>query len=172
MLLFTIVEPFSPADGKGWESYCGWRGIKFERFDSIDGILRPNLFQVPDDDDWPHIVNESFMLHFITEYAYAQRKLSQIGRGDLVGVRFEEHEPEAEGFLGFDLIDGDCNVSLLTNWGHDIEIVNRYLASNALVPRLDEISEIHAELKREWATDGHVEGSRIVSIYDPRVTYG
>ncbi len=43
MMLFTIVEPFSASDGEKWEIYCEWRGMKFERFDSIDGILRPNL---------------------------------------------------------------------------------------------------------------------------------
>ena len=58
-MLYKIIESFSRADGARWTGYCDWRGLQFERFDSIDGIMRPSLFQKPEDDDWAHIVNES-----------------------------------------------------------------------------------------------------------------
>ncbi len=28
MKLYSIVEPFSPADGERWTSYCEWRALK------------------------------------------------------------------------------------------------------------------------------------------------
>lgn len=167
MMLFTIVEPFSPADGEKWISYCEWRGVRLERFDSIDGMLRPNLFTTPDEEDWEHVVNENFMLHLITDLPHATRKREQIGRGDLVGLRFEDHDTSDEGFLGFDLVDGYCDVSLLTNWGNDVEIINRSLAANALVRDWATAERIHRELKEKHGDDRHVKGSRIVSIYAP-----
>ena len=44
--------------------------MKFERFDFIDEMFCPNLFQTPEDEDWAHIVNEDFMLHLITNFAH------------------------------------------------------------------------------------------------------
>ena len=131
-MLFKIIESFSPSNGDKWTSYCNWRGMRFERFDSIDGILRPSLFDPTEVEDWAHIVNEDFMLHFFTDFNYAAKKRRQIGVGDLVGVRFEEHDEADEHFLGYDLIDGYCDVSLLTNWGNDVELINRSLSPNAL----------------------------------------
>jgi hypothetical protein len=43
-MLYSIVESFSPLSGDAWDKYCNWRGLRFERFDSIDGLLRPSLF--------------------------------------------------------------------------------------------------------------------------------
>ena len=72
-MLYTIVEPFGPESGESWSAYIRWRGIPFSRFDSIDGILRPNLFTDPRDEDWQYIVNENFMLHLITDQDYAEK---------------------------------------------------------------------------------------------------
>jgi hypothetical protein len=165
MMLYTIVEPFSPSDGAKWERYCEWRGMRFERFDSIDGILRPNLFLTPEAEDWEHIGNENFTLHFITDLPHARAKHRQIGKGDLVGVRFEGHDTSDEGFLGFDIIDGSCDVSLLTNWGNDVELINRSLAANALVHAPEAAQRIHKRLKEQFGADSHVDGCQIVSIY-------
>lgn len=168
MMLFTIVEPFSPMDAEKWTSYCEWRGLTFERFDSIDGILRPSLFDSPADSDWEHIVNENFMLHLITDFPHARHKHEEIGKGDLVGLKFEGHDATDAGFLGFDIIDGYCDVSLLTNWGNDVEIINRSLGPNALVAELNTAQHILETLRTTWGDDPHVEGCRIVSIYKPK----
>ena len=164
-MLFIIIAPFSPADGERWTRYCEWRGLNFERFDSIDGMLRPNLFETPEDSDWEHIVNESYMLHLITNLSHARRKHALIGKGDLVGLRFDDHETDHEGFLGFDIIDGYCDVSLLTNWGNESEFINRGLAPNALLPDLKTTREIFDRLRSDFGDDPHVEGCQIVSVY-------
>ncbi len=164
-MLFTIIGSFSPQDGDPWTAYCAWRGLDFEKFESIDGILRPSLLGEPQGEDWNHIVQEDFMLRFITDYDYARSKHQEIGTGDLVGVKFSNHDPADDRFLGFDLIDGDCFVSLLTNWGNDIGNINRALSPSALIPSLPVIENIQAELLRSFGNDPHVEGCRIVSIY-------
>src|SRR3954464_4455142 len=91
-MVYTIIESFSPSDGERWTKYCAWRGINFERFDSIDGILRPSLCSKPSDEDWPHILKEDFMLHYFTDLEYAQKKKAKIGYGDLVGIEFDQHD--------------------------------------------------------------------------------
>lgn len=167
-MLFTIVKPFSPADGEKWTSYCEWRGMQFERFDSIDGILRPSLFENPENADWNHIVNESFRLHLITDLQYAERKQTEIGKGEVVALRFNNHDTSDAGFLGFDIIDGFCDVSLLTNWGNDLEFINHSLATNALVPDIKRAQLIHRRLRDEFGEDAHAKGCRIISIYEPK----
>lgn len=166
-MIYTIVESFSPADGEKWRGYCEFRGFQFERFDSIDGLLRPPLFRVPGDDEWDYVVNEDFMIHYLTDLGFAVKKQKEIGKGELVGLTFEEHDPKHPGFLGFDIIDGGCDISLLTNWGCGEPLINEKLASNALVPELSAAQSIWDELQQRCPDEDHVKGSRIVAIYDP-----
>ena len=164
-MLFAIVEDFGPAEQEAWTNYLEWRGIQFERFDSLDGILRKSLFSPESDEDWQHIVCESFMLSYLTDFDYAHQTHCRIGSGRLVGLRYSEHDETNEGFLGYDILDRCCDVSLLTNWGNDVEVVNRSLGSNALVPTLAKVESIHQYLTSHHAEDGHVIGCRIVSVY-------
>ena len=165
MKLYTIVESFSSADGDKWSSYCEWRGKNFERFDSIDGMLRPNLFEQPEENDWEHIVNESFMLHLITDLAHAEKKKEEIEKGILLELRLDEHSPEDDRFLGFDIIDGYFDISLLTNFGNDIEYLNEAIESNGLISDFQTTEGIYTKLKNEFGDDAHVKDCRIISIY-------
>jgi hypothetical protein len=164
-MLYTIVQSFGPDDGDKWSDYCQWRGFTFDRFDSIDGILRYNLLESPADDDWPYIVKEDFMLHFITDLKHAFRKLAQIGKGEIVGVKLDDHDPENPNFSGYDILDGDFDVSLLTNWGNDIAMVNDSIALNGLVADFDQVKMIQQYLLSNYGDDPHVKGSRIISLY-------
>jgi hypothetical protein len=166
MRLHTIVEPFGPADGEAWRSYCKWRGIQFERFDSIDGMLRPKFFMPESDEDWQHVVNENFKLHYFTDLEYARKKQDEIGRGVLVGLSFDCHEENDAAFRGYDLFDVRSVISLLTNWGNDVEIINAALMPNALIRDLGTVTRIRDELIATHEMDGHVEWCEIVSIYD------
>ena len=165
MKFYTIVESFSPADGEKWDSYCKWRKKNFERFDSIDGVLRPNLFDRLADEDWEHIVNENFMLHLITNRVHAEKKKKEIEKGILLELRLDDHSPEDKRFLGFDIIDGYFDISLLTNFGNDIEFINQALGSNGLVSDLMTTESIYRKLKNEFGSDPHVEDCQIISIY-------
>ena len=165
MKLFAIIEPFGPAQGDRWSSYIEWRGLSFERFDSIDGILRPSLFSPESEEDWKHVFPESRVIHLITDHEYAALKRSQMQSGDIVGLRLDDHDESDAAFLGFDLIDGSFDVSLLTNWGTDLDCINRALGPNALIQSLSVVQSIQAHLLSTCMEDGHVDGCRIVSIY-------
>jgi hypothetical protein len=165
IMLFTIIKDFGLADGESWSSYIAWRGIHFERFDSLDGMLRQNLFTPETVEDWDHVVCENFMLSYLTNFDYAREVHARIGIGSLMRFTYSEHDESHGGFLGYDIIDGYCHVSLLTNWGNDVEIVNRSLASNALVPTLAEVECIYDFLTSNHSDDPHVKGCRIVSVY-------
>ena len=160
-MLFTLVDSFGPASGEAWTSYLAWRGLPLSRFESIDGILRPSLFRPETTEDWAQAV----IPHYFSDLACARKKQANIGKGDIVGLNFETHDESHPDLLGFDLIDGHHDVSLLTNWGNDMDLINQALSPSGLVPELRVICAIQKELIRHHGTDGHVEGCRIVSIY-------
>ena len=165
-MYFSIVESFGP-NCKGWQKYLAWRGVGLSSFESIDGMLRCPLFDSPKTtSEWTHVVNENCMNHLITDYNFALNMLSEIGAGDLVGIKLNQHLLSHQNFLGFDLIDGLFDISLLTNWGNDIAIVNQHLGSNGLIKDLTIIQGIKEHLLGEYSHDGHVPGCQIVSIYD------
>ncbi|MDZ4405761.1 MAG: hypothetical protein U1A53_24085 [Prosthecobacter sp.] len=165
MKLFTIIESFGSAQGDGWSSYIEWRGLPFDRFDSIDGILSPSLFTPESEEDWKHVFPESCMTHLITDYKYAAQKRSQMQSGDIVGLRLDDHDESDAAFLGYDLIDGSFDVSLLTNWGNDVDSINRALGPTALIQSLSVVHSIQTHLLSTCDEDAHVDGCRIVSIY-------
>ncbi len=163
---YTIVEPFSTDDGDSWSGYCAWRGISFESFDSVDGILRPKLFCCPESDgDWTHVKGDAGMFHLITDFTFARKKLEEIGRGIIVGLHLDAHDETHPDFLGFDLIDGFHDISLLTNWGNEVTMINEELSSNGLVRERAVVKAIKEHLTINYAEDPHVEGCRIVSVY-------
>jgi hypothetical protein len=73
------------------------------------------------------------------------------------------------GFLGFDLLEGDGSISLLTNFGNDFDYINRALAANALILDFETVAEIRLTLMQALPQDPHVKGCRIVSVYRPRL---
>ncbi|WP_223788366.1 hypothetical protein [Marinicella meishanensis] len=165
-MYFSIVESFGP-HSEGWAAYVAWRGLTLDAFESIDGMLRCALFHTPNTPtEWAHVVNENCMLHLITDHGFAIQLLQIIGEGDLVGIKLEQHEPNHPQFLGFDLIDGQFDVSLLTNWGNDNTMVNQHLGRNGLIKDLATVQQIQQHLLSEFAHDGHVPGCQIVSVYD------
>ena len=165
-MLYSIIETFGPENGDSWQNYCSWRQIEFERFDSIDGMLRPNLFSEIEDSDWSHIVNENYMLHLITDLEFANYKREQIGSGSIVGVLTDAHDEHNPHFCGYDVIDKYWDVSLLTNWGSDISLINKRIRPNALLAHIGVAKEVHEYLLAEYSTDDHVADCQIVSIYN------
>jgi len=139
--------------------------MHFERFDSLDGMLRKSLFTPESIKDWDHVVCENLMISYLKDYDYAHQAHVRIGTGSVMGFTFTDHDEKNQGFLGYDIIDGYCDVSLLTNWGNDVEIVNRALGANALVPSLAQVESIRAFLTSYHGDDNHVVGCGIVSVY-------
>ena len=61
-MYYKIVEKFGPENGDRWERYLDCRGLDLIKFDSVDGVLRPDLFEPESNEDWKNCVNEDFKL--------------------------------------------------------------------------------------------------------------
>lgn len=167
-MYYKIVERFGPQDGEKWQTYLEWRGLNLASFDSVDGILRPDLFEPESDEDWHNCVNENDKLSLITNLDHAARILSRYDNPVLVGVEIdlEEGYVPKDGLLGFDIIDGYCDVSLVTNWGTDEEgIINNYVMPNGLIRDFNRALQIRNLIRKKFSEDSHAENCEVWGIY-------
>ncbi len=98
-------------------------------FDSVDGILRLDLFEPSSNEDWNHCVKKVCKFNFIKNLVYAKMILNRYENPVLVGVEIELERGylSKNQLLGYDIIDGNYDVSLITNWGTDEEgLMNPY----------------------------------------------
>ena len=135
-------------------------------FDSIDGILRPDLFNPKSQEDWENCVNADFKLYLITNSNYAKRIVCWYHNANIVGVETEldvVYETK-EVLLGYDIIDG--SISVLTNWGADKEgLINPYLMPNGLIGDLAQALYILNSLRKKFPNDLHVIESEVWAVY-------
>ncbi len=166
-MYYKIVEYFGPKDD-GWKSYVEFRGIEFHPFDSV-GRMRPNLFTPESDEDWSNCVSEEYYKeNLITNLAYAKEIFNRYKNAVLVGVDIElddSYVPK-EHLLGYDIIDGYCDVSLLTNWGNDEEgLFTDSIQCNGLLNDLDSALRIRDTLREKYPEDGHADYCEVWAVY-------
>src|SRR5262249_44795405 len=76
---FIATEPFTPTDGEKWDKYIEWSGLnQLDEVVSLDGLLCPPVLRYIEDEYWPHIVNENFMLHFFTDFDFLSSRVAEI----------------------------------------------------------------------------------------------
>lgn len=168
-MYYKIVERFGPEHGGRWRDYLKWRGLNLTGFDSVDAILRPNLFEPASSEDWHSCVNADFKLSLITNLDYAKRILDRYDDPDLVGVEIELEKGYVpkDGLLGFDIIDGFCDVSLVTNWGTDEEgIIDRHIMPNGLIRDLDRALQLRDLLRNRFPEDAHAENCEAWAVHE------
>jgi hypothetical protein len=167
-LYYKIIEKFGPENGEKWQNYLEWRGLELKSFDSVDGILRPDLFIPESKDDWRNCINEDYKLNLITNFDYARNILDRYEEPLIVGVdiELEDGYVPRDGFLGFDIIDGYCDISLVTNWGTDGEdIISKHVMSNGLIEDFDSTLRLRDRLRDDFSEDAHAEACEVWGVY-------
>lgn len=166
-MYYKIVKYCGP-DNDGWGKYLEWRKLQLDSFDSIDSILRPDLFEPQSDEDWKNCVQEDFKLSLITDLEYAKSILHRYNKAILIGVELVDDIvcQSKEYLLGYDILDSCCSISLLTNWGIDEEnIFSKHIKSNGLLPNIQIAFEIKNKLRNEYNDDDHAKECDVWGIY-------
>jgi len=167
-MLYEVMAKFGPSDEERWSDYIWWRGLHhLTRFDSVDSILRPSLFVPKTDQDWQHCVSADFKIGLITDVSFATSILSRYEDAEIVGVELEVDQSQIPGLhcVGYDIIDGYCDVSLLTNWGTDEEGRLRCHQSNGLLDDLGRALAIRDTLRVKFSHDSHAKNCSVWAIY-------
>lgn len=154
---------------QAWRDYCHWRNHKFTMLESLDSMLRDTVYECPEHDtDWQYTLTidrfGGIVTDVINDDAYAIQLARRLGGEVILNFDYQELEV-VQNVIGYDILDGDCQFSLLTNFGNDIPIVNRYLTGNGLILLLSDVLQIHAWFLEHMPNDGHVGGSRIFAVY-------
>jgi len=123
--LFIATQQFDASDGERWQGYCRWIQIPgLIEIVSLDCLLCPRLINVPQREDWPHIVNEDFRTDYFLHLDYLKEQVKDVKRRNILGVyRNPEFPiesppaPEEFQFVGYDLIEEATQISALNNCG-------------------------------------------------------
>jgi hypothetical protein len=168
IMYYKVIEKFGPEDGERWSDYLKWRGLHLTRFESVDGVMRGDLFEPKSDEDWQNCVQEDFKISLITNLEYAKKVQKQHENAEIVGIDFPEevcYEASPE-LLGFDVLDSHLDVSMLTDWGTDEEgIFSHLIMENGLLGDLAEAFRIRDILRSQFPEDHHAQECHVCAIY-------
>ncbi len=167
-MYYKAVENFGPQVGDRWQSYLKLRGLNLTSFDSVDSILKPDFFTPESELDWKNCVNEDCKLSLITNISYAKEILGRYDNAVLTGVEIELDEgyTSKDGLLGYDIIDGYCAVSLITNWGSNEDgFISNAISANGLMGDLGQSLQIRDRLRQDYPEDSHAMNCEVWAIY-------
>lgn len=85
-MCYKIVEQLGPESGLAWEKYIAWRGLELSRFDSVDGILRADLFIPETEEDWSNCLAEMHLPVLLNNLEYARTTNQKYLDSEIVGV--------------------------------------------------------------------------------------
>jgi hypothetical protein len=170
-MYYKIVKGFGPESGEKWKDYLHWRGfLHLKGFDSVDGILRPDLFVPTSAEDWKHCVKEDYKTSLLTDLDYAAKFAAELGKGLIVGVEIELQEGYSpqNGILGYDILDEYCSISCVTNCRFEPETIRPAIVQeNGLIGDFDRAIEIRDLLRKELPQDSHSANCHVWAVYQP-----
>ena len=150
--LFIATERFDPSDGEKWQKYCEWAKIRgLVEVVSLDAMLCKHLVNELQDEDWHHNVKEDFRLGYFYHLDYLTQRIQDIPRKktswDYIEIRRfisqRLQRPGDFGFVGYDLIEEETQISALTNCGGFPDVFgNEELNRFGLVCNFDRACEV------------------------------
>jgi len=162
--LFIMTERFDARAGEAWHNYVAWSKLtQLTELVTLDSSLCEHVADEVLDDDWPHIVNEDFMLHYFLDLDYLLRRCGGAeGRNLLCVFRNPEDQPVSPAgpqdfrFLGYDLIDEWSGPSALTNCGgFPLAFSNDELTNHGLLSSLRRAREVQQALRHHYPEEAH-----------------
>ncbi len=151
---------------KEWHDYCNWRKRQFTEFKSLDSTLQNSIFTPQLDHDWNFAVNTgNFLTDVVNDLNFAKSYCVRQDAQIILSFDFIDNADPNRQTIGFDILDGALDYSLLTNFGNDISIVNKYLDTSGLISSREDVIKVHQWFLSEMPNDGHVHGSKICAVY-------
>ena len=168
---YKIIKKFGPGSD-GWSEYAAWAGMQAcSDFYSIDHMQRTELFSPVTDEDWGNCTFTDDSRPLIGNLAYANKVCSRLESAEVVGVIKDPKTengiiPDCHILMGYDILDGYDDISLLTNWGGLKEgIKNLKINSHGLVDDLEHAYQLEHMLRSEFLEDGHAQACNVWTVF-------
>ena len=161
--LYIVTEPFDARRDTEWSNFVAWSGLgQVSEVVSLDSILCPPVVASLIDADWPHIVNENFMLNYFVDLGYLLTRAGPLAGKNLLCVFRNPlavpSVPDGFEMLGYDLVDVLGTVSVITNCGGFPDVFrNDELNRHGLLDSLARAREIQRVLPIKYKGKDHVE---------------
>lgn len=160
--LYIVTERFDPGRGADWDRYLAWSGLtQLREVVSLDGYLGKPVVEDILPDDWPHIVNEDFMLSYYTDVEYLLARAGTLDNRNLLCLYKNPDAlptpPDARfRFEGYDLVDVQGGISALTNCGgFPLAFDHSELSAVGLLPALDRARAVRDALQTHYPSHSH-----------------
>jgi hypothetical protein len=159
--LYVVTRRFDPSRGEDWTRYVAWSGLRqLREVVTLDAMLCERVVAGPIAADWPHIVNEDFMLDYFVDLPHLLGRAGSLeGRNLLCVFRNPPEPPDAPAgfrFAGYDLVDERGGVSALVNCGGFPEAFsNDELSPLGLVESHARAFEIRVSLREKYPRGEH-----------------
>jgi hypothetical protein len=171
MPIFTACQKFAPCCGESWLRYIEWSKFHHLReLVSTDSILCPSLIDTLMDEDWEYNIHEDNRTHLFRDYHYLKRRIDyDAAKHNLLAIAecaTKAFEPiQGFSFCGYDILDSDDSISVLTNCGGFPSIfATDDLNPLGLISELDRVSKIAATIRDTHADDHHCADCRVWGI--------
>jgi len=167
MSLYKICKSID-YNAKAWQDYCIWRQKSFTEFQSLVSTIQNCIFEPNSNGDWECVVStDQYLTDIVNDLDFAKSYCEREDAQVILSFDFIENTDLECEVIGYDILDGALNYSLLTNFGNDISLVNKHLQTNGLI--LDRVTaiKVHEWFLSEMPDDPHVHGSKICSVYQP-----
>jgi hypothetical protein len=161
---FIATQTFNSQSGETWARYIAWsRLTQLSEVVSLDPMLCPPVLADIEDEYWPQIVNEDYLLHFFVDLEYLLRQLPGSKDCNLLCVHRNPTSPPSLReqalrfeFLGYDLVDMEGGASALTNCGGFPDVFDgSELSQHGLLTSLDRALEVQSELRKKHTNEPH-----------------
>lgn len=169
--IYTARERFIPADRKGWSEYVEWSGFDhITELITLDTKLCGDRVDDLKPEDWHHNVQADGRLTWFTDLNYLRQRCPLSSRSDQFIAAVEDPTAQLSpptGFTqcGFDIVDAEGSISVLTNCGRFPGIFEPADANDCgLIEGIDLAEAIAHQLRMTFPDEPHCQDCRVWQV--------
>ena len=169
--MFAACRKFDLRCGESWSRYIEWSGFRhINELVSTDSMLCPSLIDTLIEADWEFNIHADNRVYFFHDYEYLKRRISyDASRHNLLAITERPtqapHPIDGFAFCGYDILDSDDSISVLTNCGafpsiYTADDLNQF----GLITDLGRVTKIAETIRDTNAEDHHCCDCRVWGI--------
>jgi hypothetical protein len=171
---YVAQRPFTPATPE-WPKYIEWSGLtQLKSLITLDATLCPRVPSPLNDEDWHHNVHMDSFAWCFRDLQYLEQRIAALGANRILATIRHPMHPCDElrldarfAFAGYDILDKDADMSLLTNCGPFPEaFAPQELSSCGLLPMLSRADAVRQALEQHYPEHSHISGCQVWALWD------